>query len=307
VDFEDEACEAASELCGECSFCALGEDFLADTFPEMSEERRGGRIAFGYLDNFDWISDHDSRDFMYRRFAAVQSGSYQRYGIEMNNNNSQAAHLLQAQGVHRHCTDRCVILFDDSWPTDVDMARGSPTSGLGWDGKGGTAVPWLLQTGEYEVMLEGREEGGRLVLLRRDKHAAQCGLDPECISAIGSDRGSPQKPFKNPTKQTPSSEGVETGAQEGAQERVQDRVLPASPRCPAGGMPEGIEAELPFIKSQLLALAKMERLVFAMQVRMDAQDNLIEGLQEEALSKASQIQELLEWTKNHQTVMYDVH
>ena len=61
---------------------------------------------------------------------------YRELGVDMNNTNSQQAHLLQAQMCNLNAQDRCVIQLDDTFK------RGDT-----WTGKGGTAVPYLVDQG----------------------------------------------------------------------------------------------------------------------------------------------------------------
>lgn len=88
-------------------------------------------IKFAYLDNFDYIFDEIANE----PWLLDQVKQYADMGIDMNNDNSKAAHLEQAQLVHRNSTAGTVILIDDTW------LQG------GYNGKGGTAVPWLLDNG----------------------------------------------------------------------------------------------------------------------------------------------------------------
>lgn len=163
VDIDEEACERAVRNYGEqCVYCVPGEAFLEHIFPSHDQQ-----IAAAFLDNFDWNSTHNERDLNYKAKIADQAHFYEFHGLEMNNHNSQAVHLEQAKLVHAHCTRNCVIVVDDTWPTNVPGGRQSPTSGLGYDGKGGQAVPWLLGTGEYSVIDQGTETKGRFVSLVR--------------------------------------------------------------------------------------------------------------------------------------------
>jgi len=77
--------------------------------------------------------------------------NYRARGTDLNNANSAAVHLAQAQKVVEKVADRCVIMFDDTW----NIHTGKTFEGLvkpgtdteGWYGKGATAVPWLLSQG----------------------------------------------------------------------------------------------------------------------------------------------------------------
>jgi hypothetical protein len=105
-----------------------GEDFLADHILPTGE-----KICWAYLDNFDW-NYYEGEPPMY---VQRQIARYQEFGLVMNNANSQQAHLDQAKLVAAAAAERCVIHFDDTRTWD----------GVAFDGKGGTAVPWLLSQG----------------------------------------------------------------------------------------------------------------------------------------------------------------
>jgi ABC-type transport system involved in cytochrome c biogenesis ATPase subunit len=105
-----------------------GEAFLTWMFPTY-----GQKICLAYLDNFDWTYDAIKNE----RWLHEQVAQYAELGIIMNNENSQAAHLQQAQLVAKYAADQCLILFDDTWPV----------LGAHWDGKGGSAALWLWNNG----------------------------------------------------------------------------------------------------------------------------------------------------------------
>lgn len=107
----------------------MGEQFLQDVLIPSGE-----KICWAYLDNFDWCYHPGADQPMY---VQRQINRYLEFGLAMNNQNSQLAHLTQAQLVTQIAADRCVIHFDDTRTWD----------GKTFDGKGGTAVPWLLDQG----------------------------------------------------------------------------------------------------------------------------------------------------------------
>jgi len=110
---------------------AKGEDWLTD-FP------KGEKIKFAYLDNFDYIPPgYENQGWIH-----AQQRDYATIGLEMNNGNSMATHLAQAKLVEANAAPFCEILIDDTF-----MENGS------YSGKGGTAVPWLLDNG-YELINE---------------------------------------------------------------------------------------------------------------------------------------------------------
>lgn len=105
-----------------------GEAWLQDVFPALNE-----RIAFAYLDNFDWTFE----TFKNEPWLKQQIADYAKAGIAMTNANSMAVHLEQTQRLLPFAADDCAILFDDTW----QLPDGT------WTGKGGTAIPWILARG----------------------------------------------------------------------------------------------------------------------------------------------------------------
>jgi hypothetical protein len=105
-----------------------GEAWLRRVFPTLNE-----RIAFAYLDNFDWTFE----TFKNEPWLLEQVADYAKAGIAMTNANSMAVHLEQTQLIEPFAADDCAILFDDTW----QLPDGP------WTGKGGTAIPWLLSRG----------------------------------------------------------------------------------------------------------------------------------------------------------------
>ena len=110
-----------------------GEQFLRDHLKE--------KICYAYLDNFDYIYDPNNLPW----WVEGQIKRYSELGVEMNNTNSQHAHLLQATLCNIIAQDRCVIQLDDTWKTKET-----------WTGKGGTAVPYLIDQGWKAVYTNER-------------------------------------------------------------------------------------------------------------------------------------------------------
>ena len=128
VDFDPEAFKVmklySDQIPNSYSYCMTGEEFLRDHLKQ--------KICYAYLDNFDYIYDPDNLPW----WVEGQIKRYSELGVEMNNANSQRAHLTQAQLCADMAQDRCVIQFDDSWKQDNK-----------WTGKGGTAIPYLIDCG----------------------------------------------------------------------------------------------------------------------------------------------------------------
>lgn len=109
-----------------------GEQFLREEFPMISSP-----ICFAYLDNHDWNYD-EFNSTGEQPWITVQRQEYKIMGIEYSNRASAQAHLDQTIEILRYAADRCIILFDDTYDTGKSM---------GLQGKGMTAVPYLLEQG----------------------------------------------------------------------------------------------------------------------------------------------------------------
>lgn len=115
------------------AFLMSGEEFFERVLPNI-----GSKIGICYMDGFDWIwQGMDGRDFI-----LAQKEEYKNLGFELHNDASQKSHVRQCQAIVDFKMDYIGtrILFDDTWPTRE-----------GYDGKGGSAVPYLLGKG-YEVI-----------------------------------------------------------------------------------------------------------------------------------------------------------
>lgn len=126
------------------AICAKGEDFLASY--------SGKPIVFVYFDNFDWTYagvEHVPK-------VRAQAERYRTvHHIERTNVNSQEAHLKQAEALLPHLHTTAYVLFDDTWKTEAG----------GYDGKGGSAIPFMLQNG-FSIVSEGGIDNPH-VLMRR--------------------------------------------------------------------------------------------------------------------------------------------
>jgi hypothetical protein len=105
-----------------------GETFLKE-FPHDTHH-----ISLLYLDNFDWDwHPENSEDFVLE-----QQVRYQELGFEMNNVNSQRAHLDQMIAALPSMGEQCIVILDDTWFIKA-WAH--------FSGKGGAVVPYLLSHG----------------------------------------------------------------------------------------------------------------------------------------------------------------
>ena len=138
VDIHEERCRNIKERISSLNVhCMKGEDFLANT---------GYKISAVYLDNFDWIwnpielAKKSKPSWIYDQVM-----EYKEMGIEMNNHNSQMAHLIQSMMIYNLAAEKCIIIFDDTWSNDEYGTC---------SGKGGAAVPYLLAK-RFEILEEG--------------------------------------------------------------------------------------------------------------------------------------------------------
>ena len=111
---------------------STGEAYL-ESFPIDTD-----LIGFLYLDNFDW----DWHPEKAADFILEQQGRYRELGMEMNNVNSQRAHLAQMELAIKAMAPCSLVVCDDTWF--------NPWWGH-YSGKSGAVVPYLLNHG-YEVL-----------------------------------------------------------------------------------------------------------------------------------------------------------
>lgn len=97
-----------------------------------------GLISFLYLDNFDWDWHPENSE----PFVLEQRLRYKELGLEMNNVNSQRAHLEQMIAALPYMAEKSVVVLDDTW---YNRWWGH------YSGKGGAVVPYLLANG-YKVL-----------------------------------------------------------------------------------------------------------------------------------------------------------
>jgi hypothetical protein len=95
-------------------------------------------ISFLYLDNFDWDWHPDNTE----PFVVEQQSRYRELGLEMNNVNSQRAHLEQMIAALPYMAKQSIVVLDDTW---YNQWWGH------YSGKGGAVVPYLLANG-YTVL-----------------------------------------------------------------------------------------------------------------------------------------------------------
>ena len=150
VDFNTSVYAGVQDWAGVSAYNMKGEDFLRGRFQTFE---RSIRVA--YLDNCDWRWRHDVSDEDYAIFIAK---FYEPYRVVCNNTTSQLSHLVQAELILEFMKERSVVLLDDTW-----------LSPDGFDGKGGLAVPLLLDRGFSVVneLIPSEEDRDGYVLLQR--------------------------------------------------------------------------------------------------------------------------------------------
>jgi len=114
-----------------------GESFL-ESFPAHTNY-----ISFLYLDNFDWDWHPEKTE----GFVLEQQQRYKELGYEMNNVNSQRAHLRQAELAIKAMAPKSLVVCDDTW---YNKWWGH------YSGKSGAVVPYLLNYG-FEVLYTEEE------------------------------------------------------------------------------------------------------------------------------------------------------
>lgn len=136
VDMDPVNCEFVKDL--HITNCTIvnssGEDYL---YKRIYGPRP---ISFLYLDNFDW--DWHPQEALDQVFIVEQKQRYRMLGHDMNNMNSQRAHLTQAMYAVPHMAERSLIVCDDTW---FNKYWGH------YSGKSGSAIPYLLNQG-YHVL-----------------------------------------------------------------------------------------------------------------------------------------------------------
>ena len=104
-----------------------GEDFL--------DQNKDLKFSIVLLDNFDWNWDpYNMPDWMEYLISSYKED----FNLEMNNVNSQQAHLLQCLKLTDMFAEQCMVICDDTWWEDK--------KGI-YLGKCGAAIPYLLSLG----------------------------------------------------------------------------------------------------------------------------------------------------------------
>lgn len=148
VDVEQTQVERARAIPNVVAYWGRAEEVLLNwTLP----------IGFAWLDGHDWPYQHAPAGMW-----DAQESEYLARGQAYSRDASLISHLAIAKLIEPYVVLGGVVAFDDTWelPSVLD-----PTPAPGWNGKGGTAVPYLLERG-FVVEETGDIYHG-LVLLRR--------------------------------------------------------------------------------------------------------------------------------------------
>ena len=127
-------------------------DIVNDTGEAYLKEfiTHNNQISFLYLDNFDWDWHPEKTE----NFILEHQVRYKELGLEMNNINSQRAHLAQIElaiGVMSH---HSIIICDDTW---FNKWWGH------YSGKSGAVIPFLLNHGYTVLYTEEQPVYGTLM------------------------------------------------------------------------------------------------------------------------------------------------
>lgn len=149
VDVEPTQVERARQLANVTAYLGLAEDVLRNW---------NTPIGFAWLDGHDWPYEHAPAGMW-----DAQEREYLARGQAYSREASRASHLTVAQLVEPHIPLGGMIILDDTWelPSVLD-----PTPAPGWNGKGGAAVPYLLDHG-FTVTESGDIYHGFIALRRK--------------------------------------------------------------------------------------------------------------------------------------------
>lgn len=115
-------------------------------------------IGFAWLDGHDWPYQHAPAGMW-----DAQEREYHERDQAYSREASRESHLVVARLIAEHVVPGGLVVFDDTWalPSVLD-----PTPGPGWNGKGGAAVPYLLENG-FELVVYGDIHYGHVVTRRK--------------------------------------------------------------------------------------------------------------------------------------------
>jgi hypothetical protein len=133
---------------------STGEQYLESLLASNTKTK----FSLVYLDNHDW--DYAASANTNKKLRIQQEAVYKKYDIELNNVNSQKAHLLQAILLTDLLTANATIMCDDTW-YDKNYQT--------YMGKCSSAIPYLLSIGFKIAHAEGyqNEPASCVIMTRR--------------------------------------------------------------------------------------------------------------------------------------------
>jgi hypothetical protein len=149
VDVDPGQVERARQLANVTAYLGLAEEVLQDW---------NTPIGFAWLDGHDWPYAHAPAGMW-----DAQEREYLARGQTYSREASRTSHLTVARLLEPHVSAGGIVVFDDTWalPSVLD-----PTPAPGWNGKGGAAVPYLLDHG-FTVIESGDIYHGFVTLRRK--------------------------------------------------------------------------------------------------------------------------------------------
>jgi hypothetical protein len=114
------------------------------------------KIAYAYLDNYDWNAAEDEPVDTWEDWVVEMINEYTARGEQHSNENCKQVHLEQTKLIANLAADRCIIQFDDTYGNLNEHLLG----------KGACAVPWLIQQGWKTIHIS--DQGGGWILANYD-------------------------------------------------------------------------------------------------------------------------------------------
>lgn len=148
IDVDPTQVERARRIANVTVHSGLAEDVLVNwNLP----------IGFAWLDGHDWPYEHAPESMW-----AAQEREYLAREQAYSREASRASHLAIARLIEPYVVNGGVVAFDDTWelPSVLD-----PTPPPGWNGKGGAAIPYLLERG-FTVRESGDIYHGLVLLVK---------------------------------------------------------------------------------------------------------------------------------------------
>lgn len=140
-----------------------------------------GQICFAYLDSFDYIPPDDSinHQWMQDMIADYKQRNPTNPKLWLTNENSAQHHLDRTKKLLPLMSQRSIFLFDDTFvPADLkkvtwfrDSFDPQSPQYRCWQGKGATAVPYLIDNGWKVLPQKSKSD--------RDDYAVLANFNPE--------------------------------------------------------------------------------------------------------------------------------